>query len=166
MFTGIVKHFDGEKKFGFITFKDTEVFFHMSFGGIMACLNGEPEFVKCGLEREPKSGETLLFEYDKGPRGYRATKWAYPESLALAQKQVGLRQTYRLVMRKGRVSTGTRLYNPINAKYNVLWEGHDIDDLRKKFPKADYPIHDEEFEALYFKLFMDGSWTDTLTDPR
>lgn len=167
MFTGTVKHFDTEKKFGFITLKDLEVFFHMSFGGIMACLNGDkPEFVKCVLEREPKSGETLLFDYDQGPRGFRATKWAYPESLQQALNQVGLKHTYRFIQRKGRLPTGSRLHNSLDARYTVLWQGTDLEELRTRYPKATNKLFEEEFEALYFKVHSDGAWTDTLMDPR
>lgn len=166
MYTGTVKHYDPSKKFGFLVFKNMEIFFHMSFGGMMAVLSKEPEHVPCSLDREPKIGETILFEYENGPRGLRVTKWAYPDSLKQALNQMNLRTIYRLVQRNGRLPTGSKLYNSINAKYTTLWEGYDLDALRKKFPKSEYPIIDEEFKATYFKVFCDGTWIDTEIDPR
>jgi hypothetical protein len=156
MNSGIVKFFDvaPTKQFGFITYNGSEIFFHQSYGGVMACLGGDtPVFVKMPVARIPKASDTLLFEMDRGNRGFRATAWAFPETLIEAQKQIEARPIYRLVERRGFAKVYGRLYRDTRPKYEVLWEGKNLTEVKSLFPKDKFPIVEEDMFARYFKVF-------------
>lgn len=169
MYTGVVKFFDSapSKQFGFIQHNGSEIFFHSSSSGMMACLGGEtPVFVPCQQMRVPKKGDSLLFESERGDRGYRATKWCFPETLQTALEQIAARPEYQLIERRGFIMY-TRLHNDAKAKYFPLWQGKNLDDLRAKFPQDKFPVQEDEQFARYFKVVSaDGTISDFNGDPR
>lgn len=168
MHTGIVKIFNVKEQYGFIFHDNKDIFFHKAFGGMMACLGGDtPEFVKVKLDRDPVPRETILFEFDQGPRGFRATKWAFPETLQIALQQIQLRPKYRFIERDGKEKI-SKLASGTPIKYSVLWQGQNINDLKNMFPKIDNPIYENDQRARYFQIFSEATndWVDYNGDPR
>ena len=164
---GRVKLFSPKDGYGFIIFNGSEVFFHVSFGGRYVYTGGdEPEFVKDKfLGRTPKAGESLTFEYDTGPKGFRATRWAFLDTYEMAQADLRNHPKYRLISRSGSRDPA-KLFTQGGSRTRVIWEGRNIADLVMSYPKDSYPVHDTDNSALSIEILKDGVFIPYEGDPR
>lgn len=170
--TGKVRVFFEEptRLYGFILDGEKDVFFHYQKGGVFVCDGGnEPVFRPANPDdqlRYPKIDEVILYVMEEVAGKKRAKLWAFPESFEQAEADILTRPTYRLYRRTGFVKVG-RLWREGQAKYETLWEGVDVHELRKKFPPnaPHYRIHNQEQSALTIQYKEGERWIDC-EDPR
>jgi len=170
--TGEVRVFFEEptRRYGFIIDGEKDVYFHIQKGGEYVCNGGnEPVFRHAGDGQNlrcPKQGDQILYVLEEVAGKKRAVKWAFPESFLQAEKDIANRPVYRLYRRTGFIKVG-RLFREGQARYETLWEGIDINDLRKKFPRSSFHncIHNEEQSALTIQYKEGERWIDC-NDPR
>lgn len=147
--------------FGFMNVVDEEgktvsVFFHPAYSGTFICNGGpDPVFIHTPVQK-PKRGDRVFVAYNQGEKGLRATAWAFVESFEQADSDCNKRLKYRIYYRNGFVRH-SKLYSDSTAVYKVLWEGNDLVELRNRYPKTLYPVHDEDQSALTFQFYESES---------
>ena len=170
---GVVKSFKNtpSNQYGFILLENgDEVFFHPSFGGtfIDDGVSEDPVF-RPGLPSNypmPQAGDEVLVAYKQGPKGLRASQWAYKTSFENADVLCQTRPVYRLYKRVGFEKRG-KLFSGDPIRYLILWEGSNINELREKCPKTDprFRIHNEPQSSLTIQYLEGDEWIDC-SDPR
>ena len=135
---GSVKWFNESKGFGFIKADGRDVFFH--FNNLVSFEEGEKEPQFSGSPtietprgtsslRIPKMGDEVVFIQEEAEKGPRAYSWGYKRMYTDMQKRIANRKDYRVLSQRN------TLGNPPSGPPEVLWEGWDLEALRKEFPK-------------------------------
>lgn len=143
MRNGIVKFFDSrsEKRFGFIL-RDGEqdLFFHFN-DGVFPEIDPYTHEVSLNEKNvlsgkhlpDPKKGDELVFYTNSsGWRGEKASPWTFKKNYdeaVLAAKNMPEPTSYRVL------ESINRLDEP-QGKPTILWEGIDLRDLIKRFPRT------------------------------
>lgn len=172
--TGIDKKTGENQNYGFINVTEKngeskDVFFHKYFGGEYYVENGaikhrrweegEPGFI-------PASGDLVEFEYEKGDRGLRATRWGSVMSYNNAKRELEAMDCYRLIKRVGTQKPHPKFKRDNVIRNELLWEGRDIGDVQRKFPAEDYPVRSETGYYIFFQQLVNGQFVDIENDPR
>jgi len=168
---GTVKFYANEpnKQFGFISSEHGDIYIHGSRCYRLADVGkdlprlGEPERIAEGsLLDPPKRKNSVLFVAESDNRGgLRAVRWVkWSDAILQAVlDEICDRPKYQLVERKG--PAGQLQFGSMS----VLWEGTDLEQVRRRFPKRRIVLHDTDEGALYFTTFQDDEWIPC-GDPR
>lgn len=170
---GTVKFYsnDPNKQFGFLAAEIGDVFVHGSRcyqlannGTQTPGLSFASRTVEGSLLDPPKRGEQVLFVAEGGPKGHRSVRWVKwsDDILDTILDEIGQQPSYQLVERNGPETEELVLGE---NRFNVLWEGKCLEELRSNFPKFQYPIFNDDSGALYFLSDEQGEWQHC-KDPR
>lgn len=155
---GRVRYFNPSKQYGFM---DTDCFFHHSYGGSFV-FDGDdfPLFVK-GIAGAVKAGDVLVYQDEDGPQSKRATWWGFLSELEQVKEQIAARKLLRLVERKG-PKADSELYREGVGLNEIIWEGVNTFELRKRFPLTRFPL----IERSDYALFLVDALGNPVEDPR
>jgi hypothetical protein len=147
---GKVKFYDPNKQFGFVTSEFGDVFIHgdqchrLVDNGTETPGLGQPQRTIEGiLFNKPKRGDDILFIAEVSTKkGYQAIRWVIwtTEMIDTITTQILNRPVYQLV------KTNTDELQIGSSR--VLWEGHDLMELKSSYPKHRHPVT----ESIYFLL--------------
>lgn len=167
---GKVKFFNNreDKRYGFIASGNESFFFHINQRVELLCEGGDVPLQMPHYEApEPKQGDCVAFEEGKDSQGRsRAVWWTTLEDFNNVKQLINGRATFRLMRRQGRKPL-SRLHN--GSEYGhpmAVWTGQDLSDLRKKYPRSMYPLHNREHSALFFEELVNEEWVSCEEDVR
>lgn len=157
-----------EGQFGFVSVSDDDVFIHPR--SRVQFRDGEFVPFKRNLKKYKAGDKILILKTKRTKKGLKAVQWAvlsevmrqFRESVSEAQENA----TYRMVKRSGFINY-SRLWRPNTARYETLWEGKDVEELKSLYPRK-YPNlpHNAEDSGLYFEVQVEGEDWKPCGDPR
>lgn len=146
-----------DQTFGFAEKEDrTAIYFHLS-KQVIIFFNGSdyPQITeRIPTILVPLCGEEIVYQEIRGERGPKALWWGFKEEFDAVMKLIAERPLYRFRVRDGRVPL-SRLERGADgfAKYRTIWEGKNIDDLKKTHHVETFPTFERETSARYFEMF-------------
>lgn len=158
-----------DKRFGFLTLagESKDIFFHFDRGSDPEFDGGETPVIRGRTpHRQPEVGDLVTFQKMVTEKGPCAIWWAFTEQYEEILTRIRQRPLFRLVYRKGRQSRSS-LDNGEQLAFSYTWEGKDLRDLRKRFPKQKYPSGEFDTHGRFFQIFnpSDEAWL-VVEDPR
>lgn len=164
MLEGTLKFFDLKKLFGFLARTEGQDVFcdghglcrFIDWGGM------EPDRERTDLL--PEDGEKIFFSLDKADSRPRALWWASATSWERACEAISKRPLHRLVRRRGFVKT--RLESEIQERWETLWKGRNLKELRNRFPRRKWPCVHEQYLGVYVQIETDKEQWKEVEDPR
>lgn len=147
--------------YGFVrTDSGEEIFFHITEGRDLEEGDEEPEFSERRV-RNPQEGEHLVFQvsqgFSKGRQRPKACPWGYAEDYDRIKRQIAERPNYR-VMQQYQIP-GSKPMEP-----TVLWQGTNIKDLCRKYPRPEDFRMDDLFSGFSCGDFDKFVWFERSTE--
>ncbi len=164
----IITRFNPEKGYGFAERPGgVSVYFHMNYQRFIVCDGSEHlTYVKPRKAEDfivPKIEQAILYEEEAMPDGkFRAKWWAFWEDYRHSKEQLEHRPLIRFVERNG-LRKMSRLQRAPDLR--LIWEGNDVGELRRLFPKKEYPSFSTGTRGMEFIEKRTDGWYE-INDPR
>lgn len=152
---GIVKWFNVQKRFGFLTVEGekNDLFFHFNDGYFIDPGKDKPVFSSATKVRDqrvyplrdPKQGEEIIFEESKNAQGPIAKPWGYYSTWVKAEEWIKAHPApppivYRVL------ATMNNVGEP-EGEPTVGWEGDNLEQLRRQYPRNSH--RDDRFLSFW-----------------
>lgn len=127
METGTVKFFDNRdnKRFGFLSLDNgEEIFFHYNDGAAVKRGLGRVVFdERSGLSRDPRKGDRIAFERDRGRRGVKACPWTFADDYQRVNAESAKREPV-FIRHSGSMEYEFANEDGIETKYQLVFADH------------------------------------------